>query len=77
MNMYYIVVEWGDDAYRKLGREKIVDKFELMKPLDGFSYDGGRLDITGVDRTIWVSGSSFSVRDATREEYEDAMVDGE
>ena len=75
--MYYIVVEWGDDAYRKLGREKIVDKFELMKPLAGFSYDGGRMVITGVDRTIWVSGSSFSVRNVTREEYENVTVDGE
>ena len=74
---YYIVVEWGIVAYRKLGREKIVDKFELTKPLDGFSYDGGRLDITGVDHTIWVSGSSFSVREVFREEYEDATVDGE
>lgn len=73
---FYIVVEWGDDAYRELGREKIVDKFELTKPLDGFSYDGGRLDITGVDHTIWVSGSSFSVREVFREEYEDATVDG-
>lgn len=74
---YYTVVEWGDEAYRKLGREKIVDKFELMKPLDGFSYDGGRMDITGVDRTILVSGSSFSVREVPREEYENVTVDGE
>ena len=34
------------------------------------------LDITGVDHTIWVSGSSFSVREVTRDEYEDTTVDG-
>lgn len=75
--MYYLVVDWSDGAHRALGRERIVDKFELLGQMDGFCYDRGRLEIMGVDHTIYVSGNQFSIREVHENEYEEAVVDGE
>ncbi len=54
------VVDWSDDAYKTSKKKNgvassiVVERFEIPK-FDGFSFDGGRLDIVGHPDTIWVS----------------------
>ena len=36
-------------------------EIEIEGDFRGFSYDGGRLDITGYYKTIWVFSQQFSV----------------
>ena len=62
MKFHYMVVNWDDATFREYGKPHVIARFALDKPMEGFSYDGGRLDIEGVPDTIWVSGQSFSVR---------------
>lgn len=62
------VVDWGDDAYSRHGKERIVATVDLPAGLTGFSYDGGRLDLNGHPDTIWVTSHQFSVRPAKQDD---------
>lgn len=60
--MLYEVVDWGDDAYRTNGEAKVVETVDLPNGLTGFCYDGGRLDLDGYNKTIYLMTHQFSVR---------------
>lgn len=60
------IVDWSDDAYKRMKKATGEASSEVLAEIEiesftGFSYDGGRLDITGYGETIWVWSSQFSV----------------
>jgi predicted GNAT superfamily acetyltransferase len=58
----YKVVDWGDDAYREHGGEVVLARFEHDGALS-FSFDGGRLDVSGHSATIWIYSHQWSIRE--------------
>ena len=57
----YKVIDWGDDAYRESGGERVIARFEWDGPLT-VCHDGGRLDVDGHPDTIYVTGHQWSIR---------------
>lgn len=53
------IIDWSDDAYKRTKKatgkasSEIIVEIEI-ESFTGFSYDGGRLDISGYGETIWV-----------------------
>lgn len=60
------IIDWSDDAYKRTKKATGKASSETIAEVEiecfqGFSYDGGRLDIVGHLETIWVTGSQWSV----------------
>lgn len=74
--MKITIRDWSDDAYARtkkatgIASSEIVAEFEI-ESFQGFSYDGGRLDITGHNETIWVMGNSWSLYVDEESDYVD------
>lgn len=66
------VIDWGDDAYKRTKKatgeatSEVVAEIEIAE-FTGFSFDGGRLDITGHPETIWIESHQWAVRIESKE----------
>lgn len=60
------VTDWSDDAYKRTKKATGKAESEVIAEVEverfaGFSFDGGRLEISGHPETIWITSHQWSL----------------
>ena len=60
-----IVVDWSDEGYKRQKRAGKTGPYiiaEIVLPeFKGFCFDGGRLELIGIDETIWIMSHQWKI----------------